>query len=100
MERILEVNDTFENIVNSTKTVAHQIEENFSSIESLANHIKEVEEMINSNVSISHEVAQNYNTVASSSEEQLSSILEVQQSVKHLSVLTEELQKILGDFKV
>ncbi|MEG0438511.1 MAG: methyl-accepting chemotaxis protein [Solibacillus sp.] len=89
MERTLEVNGTFENIVNSTKTVAHQIEENFSSIESLANHIKEVEQMINNNVSISHEVAQNYNIVASSSEEQLSSILEVQQSVKHLSASAE-----------
>ena len=50
-------------------------------------------------MSISHEVAQNYNTVASS-EEQLSSILEVQQSVKHLSASAGELQKILGDFKV
>lgn len=100
MERTNEVNETFENIVNSTKTVAHQIEENFSSIESLANHMKEIEQMINNNVSISHEVAQNYNTVASSSEEQLSSILEVQQSVKHLSASAEALQKILGDFKV
>lgn len=100
MEYTHEVKDTFENIVDSTKTVANQIEENFSSIESLANHIKAIEEMINSNVSISHEVAQNYNTVASSSEEQLSSILEVQQSVKHLSTSAGELQKILGDFKV
>ena len=100
MECTHAVNHTFENIVNSTKTVVSQIEENFGSIESLANHIKEIEEMINSNVSISHEVAQNYNTVASSSEEQLSSILEVQQSAKHLSASAGELQKILGDFKV
>lgn len=95
-----ELGRSFNDMLASTSTVSHQMSDNFESIESLVEHIKVIEGMINENVSTSVDISENYQTIASSSEEQFSSVLTVQETVKMLSRTAKELQEMLEDFNV
>lgn len=99
IQKTNELESDFTTIVEVTDKVSKQIKENFALIEGLVNNIKEIEEITYKNVGITEEMSQYYQMVAASSEEQFSSILTVEQSVKELSRISKELREKMEKFK-
>lgn len=95
-----ELDQTFAEIVESAKDAEKHIEKTFTSIETLVSHVEEVENIVNSNVSSTFDISGNYQTIASSSEEQLSSILSAQESVRSLANAATELKVLFENFKI
>lgn len=94
-----ELESEFNTIVEVTDSVSVQIKENFNLIEELVGSIKEIEDVTKRNVTITEEMSQNYQMVAASSEEQLSSILTVNENVNQLTKASEELRNRMEKFK-
>ncbi|MDQ0175888.1 methyl-accepting chemotaxis protein [Bacillus chungangensis] len=97
---IQEVGDAFQRILDSAKDVEGEIQEVSATSEEMSASSEEITAAMEQITSLSQQSAQNSQRVAAASEEQLSSMEEVSSSAAHLSKIAEELQTIVGKFKV
>ena len=97
---IQEVGDAFQRILDSAKDVEAEIQEVSATSEEMSASSEEITAAMEQITSLSQQSAQNSQRVAAASEEQLSSMEEVSSSAAHLSKIAEELQTIVGKFKV
>lgn len=97
---IQEVGDAFKRILDSAKDVEAEFQEVSATSEEMSASSEEITATMEQITSLSQQSAQNSQRVAAASEEQLSSMEEVSSSAAHLSKIAEELQTIVGKFKV
>jgi methyl-accepting chemotaxis protein len=100
MEMAEEARSSFNEIVSTSKDVDVQVREITKEIEKMVDEITNVEEMSKSILEISNQSMQGTNEVAAAVEEQSASLQEITSSAVVLSEMSDELKRIVSQFKV
>lgn len=94
------VGTLFANIVNSTETVAKEIQRNLAATEELLHGMITIEDMAKKSSDLAEEYTYNFNSIVSASEEQFASVENVAASVESLNVIARDLKDLLDKFKI
>ncbi|WP_068675141.1 methyl-accepting chemotaxis protein [Oceanobacillus sp. Castelsardo] len=100
MDMINQTGEGFKSILQSIEKVTSQIQEVSAVSEEMSASAEQVNASMEEIARISKTSADNTQNVASSSEEQLASMEEITASATHLSKMAEELQMLVGRFKI
>jgi methyl-accepting chemotaxis protein len=92
--------DTFKQIQQSVNSVTEQIEQVTSAIEEMSRGSKQIVESIDVISKVAEESASGTQSMSAATEEQLASIEEITSSASSLSKMAEELQILVGKFKI
>ncbi|MCH6263915.1 methyl-accepting chemotaxis protein [Neobacillus citreus] len=92
--------ESFEQILRSINEVTSQIQEVSASVEQISAGTEQVLHSIKIFAATAEESASGTQSVSAAAEEQLASMEEIASSAASLSRMTEELQQVLGKFKV
>lgn len=97
---VQQTDDGFGRILESIENVAGQIQEVSAITEEVAASAEQINASIEEMASIAHTSASNTQNVAAASEEQMASMEEISNSSASLSKMAEDLQEMVGRFKV
>ncbi|PWK16385.1 methyl-accepting chemotaxis protein [Tumebacillus permanentifrigoris] len=100
MEAVQQAGASFARILHMSHEVAAQIEEVSASAQQMSASTEEISSSVESMADIATQSVHNAQQVAAASEEQLASIEEVSSSTAQLSQMANDLQEIIGRFKV
>ncbi|KOS30377.1 chemotaxis protein [Bacillus anthracis] len=95
-----ETKQSFTEILKSTNDIVAQINNMVETAKKMTRDAKEVNASINQIAATTEENAASMQNIAASSEEQLASMEEINSAAVHLAQMAEELQEIIGKFKV
>ncbi len=100
LQMVNSAGDAFEQIQQSIVQVARQIQEVSAAAEQMSANTEHVVNSIQHIAQIAEEAASGTQTVSASTEEQLASMEEISSSANALSNMAEELQMLVGKFKL
>jgi methyl-accepting chemotaxis protein len=92
--------DAFHNIVSEVEGITKQISEVSNASKKMVSTSQKVSESVSDITYLAGQSALETQSVASSTEEQLTSIEEISDSVAHLSSMSEELETLISKFKI
>jgi len=100
MNQTEKMGEMFGSIVKTAEDVAEEIQHNFMATEQVVSKTKDVEKTIECNVDVAKQLSANFQKVAASSEEQLTTIEDINHSVESLSQMAKELRHLLDKFNI
>lgn len=100
MEVVKETGEGFQRILTSIENVAGQIQEVSAITEEVAASTEQINATIEDMADIANTSSSNTQNVAAASEEQMASMQEISNSASSLSNMAEDLQELVGRFKV
>ncbi|GAE25539.1 methyl-accepting chemotaxis protein [Halalkalibacter wakoensis JCM 9140] len=100
MEKLRDVTGSLQNIYHSSKESTNEVDKIFIEVENLLGKVEEVENVIKINSQKFQESTKYIREVASTSEEQLSSIQGINDSIEQTAQFAEELRTLLHRFKI
>lgn len=100
METLKDVNESLQNVYYSSEESSKEVDKIFIEIEKLLSKVTDVESVIKDHLEKAMESSGYIHEAAASSEEQLTSIQAINESIEKAAQVTRELRELLNRFKV
>jgi len=100
IKKTKQVERAFDNAVKGAETVAKEIEQNFVLTEKLSTKTNHIEEAMKRTIGIAEENSLGFQKIVATTEEQFATVTDINEAVKSLAKMAQELNELLEKFKI